>query len=153
MHSSFLCIFCNVQTKVIWVILDSDLPTWKGLAGGFVASGFDLDFTLASLCLSGRGVGFWLGWRFIAALNDRAVLFGSPGNLLNMYYIPQSFMGGDGVSKALFFLWRHPVGELHKPHQLGKLLVVGFLRHASSFVAPPLVGGSCFTNVHWHAGA
>lgn len=26
-------------------------------------------------------------------------------------------------------------------------------RHVSSFVAPPLVGGNCFTNVHWHGGA
>ena len=88
MHFFMLnCIFCHVKMKVIWVILDlpGERSAWKGLAGGFVASGFDLDFTLASLCLSGGWVVFLVGMEVHRRFDDRAGLFGSPGNLLNIY--------------------------------------------------------------------
>ena len=122
--------YLRLTTGVLLCHFFGGKSAWKGLAGGFVASGFDLDFTLASFCLQGGhgdqtggfsgglsgcmvgtvsknikndicffffeglgvGMGFWLGWRFMAVL--MTMLFLRRFILLNLLIKPSNLNNG-----------------------------------------------------------
>lgn len=77
--------------KVIWVILD--LPGERVPGKAWRVALLQVALTWISpwhrFAFQVGGWGFWLGWMEVhRSFDDRADLFGSPVNLLNIYNIP-----------------------------------------------------------------